>query len=51
MKKWCRVFSEGRTDVHDEKRSGRSSLVSDYLLKVLEGEIRRANRQLHELWS
>ena len=22
--KWCRAFSEGRTDVHDEQRSGRS---------------------------
>ena len=23
--KWCREFSEGRTDVHDEQRSGRPS--------------------------
>jgi len=27
--KWCRVFSEGKTDVHDEQRSGRPSLISD----------------------
>ena len=27
--KWCREFSEGRTDVHDEQRSRRSSLISD----------------------
>ena len=27
--KWCREFSEGRTDVHDEQRSGRPSLISD----------------------
>ena len=26
---WCHEFSEGRTDVHDEQRSGRSSLISD----------------------
>ena len=26
--KWCREFSEGRTDVHDEQRSGRPSLIS-----------------------
>jgi hypothetical protein len=26
--KWCREFSEGRTDVQDEQRSGRSSLIS-----------------------
>jgi hypothetical protein len=25
---WCRGFSEGRTDVHDEQRSGRPSLIS-----------------------
>jgi len=28
---WCREFSEGRTDVHDEQRSGRPSLISDDL--------------------
>jgi len=26
---WCREFSEGNTDVHDEQRSGRPSLISD----------------------
>ena len=26
--KWCREFFEGRTDVHDEQRSGRPSLIS-----------------------
>ena len=30
--KWCREFSKGRTDVHDEQRSGRPSLISDDLL-------------------
>ena len=25
--KWCRELSEGRTDVHDEQRSGRPSLI------------------------
>jgi len=29
--KWCREFSEGRTDVHDEQKSGRPSLISDDL--------------------
>jgi len=29
MAKWCREFSEGRTDVHDKQRSGRASLISD----------------------
>ena len=32
--KWCHEFSEGRTDVHDEQRSGRPSLVSDDLQEI-----------------
>jgi len=31
VKKWCREFSEGRTDFHNEQRRGRSSLISDGL--------------------
>jgi len=42
--KWCREFSEGRTDVHDEQRNGRSSLISDDLLQETEGEIRTNRR-------
>jgi hypothetical protein len=38
--KWCRELSEGRSDVHDEERSGRPSLTSDDLLQETEGEIR-----------
>jgi len=36
MTKWCRESSEGRTDVHDEQRSGRPSLISDDLLQEIE---------------
>ena len=43
--KWCRELSEGRTDVHDEQRSGRTSLISDDLLQEIEEEI-CANRKL-----
>jgi len=43
--KWCCEFSEGRTDVHDEQRSRRPSLISDDLLQEIEGEI-RANRRV-----
>jgi transposase len=42
--KWCREFSEGRTDVHDEQRSGRPSLISEHLLQETEGEIRANQR-------
>jgi hypothetical protein len=41
---WCREFSKGRTDVNDEQRSSRPSLISDDLLQKNEGEI-RANRR------
>ena len=43
--KCCREFSEGTTDVHEEHRSGRPSLISDDLLQEIEGEI-RGNRRL-----
>ena len=36
--KWCREFFEERTDVHDEQRSGRPSLISYDLLQETEGE-------------
>jgi len=29
--KWCSELAEGRTDVHDEKRSCKPSLISDNL--------------------
>jgi hypothetical protein len=35
----CCQFSEGRTDVHNEQRSGWPSLISDDLLQKIEGEI------------
>ena len=37
--KWCREFAEDRTDVHDEQRSGRPSLISEEILKETEGKI------------
>ena len=45
VKKWCCEFSEGRTDVHEEQRSGKPSLISDDLLQETEGEI-LANRRV-----
>jgi len=41
--KWCCEFSEGRTDVHDEQRSGRPSSISEDLLQEIE-EIRANQR-------
>ena len=34
MTKWCSEFSEGGTDVQDEQRSGRTSLISDDLFQA-----------------
>jgi transposase len=42
---WCREFSEGWTDVHDDQWSGKPSLISDEILQEIEGEI-RANRSV-----
>jgi len=41
--KWCREFSEGRTDVHDEQRSGWSFLTYDELLQETEVKFVRIN--------
>jgi len=38
VRKWVRMFNEGRKNVHNETRSGRPSLVNDDLVrKVNEG--------------
>ena len=36
--KWCRELSEGRTDVHDEQRSGRPSLISENFFRKLKAK-------------
>ena len=47
--KWCREFSEGRTDIHDEQRSGRPSLISDDLLQENRANRRVRIRALHNI--
>lgn len=34
VRKWCREFSAGRTDTHDEQRSGRPSISDDVVVKI-----------------
>ena len=36
VRKWVRIFNQGRENVHDEARSGRPSLVNDLVRKVNE---------------
>jgi transposase len=35
VRKWCRKFKDGRTDVHDEGGQGRHSIVTDELYTVI----------------
>jgi histone-lysine N-methyltransferase SETMAR len=50
--KWVRLFKEGRTDIHDEARSGRPSGISDELVQKIEEQLRNDRRvtldDLHE---
>jgi len=40
VRKWVRLFNEGRENVHDEARSGRPSLVSDDLVRKVNERVR-----------
>ncbi|KAG8231023.1 hypothetical protein J437_LFUL009614 [Ladona fulva] len=47
VRKWCREFSEGRTEVHDEPRSGKPSLsgeVKDQIESVVHEDRRLEGR-------
>ena len=38
VRKWVRMFNEGRENMHDEAQSGRSSLVNDDLMRKVNKE-------------
>ena len=40
VRKWIRMFNEGRENVHDEARSGRPSLVNDDLVRKVNEKVR-----------
>jgi len=44
VRKWVRMFNEGRENLHDEARSGRPSLVNDDLVRKV-NEIVRDDRR------
>jgi len=44
VRKWVRMFSEGRENVHDEARSGRPSLVNDDLVHKVNETVRDDRR-------
>jgi hypothetical protein len=42
VKSWCRIFSEGRKNIHDDDRNGRPSLVTADLLDQVNEKIRES---------
>ena len=40
VRKWCTMFTNGRTDVHDAERSGRPSVITDALKQNVKRIIR-----------
>jgi len=40
VRKWVRMFNEGRENVHDEARSGRPSLVNNDLVRKVNERVR-----------
>ncbi|GBL87764.1 hypothetical protein AVEN_81365-1 [Araneus ventricosus] len=44
VRKWVRQFNDGRTNVHDEARSGQPSVVNDGLVAKVNEKIRENSR-------
>ena len=44
VRKWVRMFNEGRQNVHDEARSGRPSLVNADLVRTVNERVRDDRR-------
>lgn len=45
VRKWCREFLSGRTNLEDEQRSGRPSVISDELVRRIDEILRSDRRQ------
>jgi predicted transcriptional regulator len=39
VRQWCRMFKDGQTNVHDEERNVRPSVVSDNLVQSVDQKI------------
>lgn len=44
VRQWCREFKEGRSNVHDEQRSGRRSVRTDDLVERVNAKVRDNRR-------
>ncbi|GBN00672.1 hypothetical protein AVEN_201173-1 [Araneus ventricosus] len=39
VRKWVRTFKDGRTNGHDEERSGRPSVITEDLVQKVNGKV------------
>ncbi|KAL4119599.1 hypothetical protein QTP88_012398 [Uroleucon formosanum] len=44
VRQWCRDFKNGRTNVHDEERSGRPSVQTDEIVSLVDQKLRSDHR-------
>ncbi|XP_035205268.1 protein GVQW3-like [Stegodyphus dumicola] len=44
VRRWVRKFNDGHSDVHDEERSGRPSLVTEELVHAIDDKIHENRR-------
>jgi len=44
VRRWVRLFNEGRENVHEDPRSGRPSVVKEELVRAVEEKIRENRR-------
>ena len=44
VRRWVRLFNDGRENMHDDERSGRPSLMNDDMARAIEENIRRDRR-------
>jgi transposase len=49
VRKWCREFKDGRTDVIDQQRSGRPSVSDETIAKVEETMLKDRRVKVREL--
>jgi hypothetical protein len=44
VRQWCRMFKNGRTNVHDEGRAGRPTVVTQELVQMIDEKVRENRR-------
>lgn len=49
VRKWIRMFNEGRGNVHDEERGGRPSLITEVLVSCIDEQVHREKRRYQEI--